>query len=158
MHLMISTSQENNLSEKAVVEIWAGTFGGKINIYHANNGRFSEQQFRSAIENSNQELTFCWFGSHHKNTIVEIKIQTLTLGDRTLILHAKRYWTDAITTMLWPYELKDFSDQLNELKVDDDVITPPMEKFAGTTLYITPKITTHGDVQFISLVQFYKAT
>ena len=73
MHLMISTSQENNLSEKAVFEIWAGTFGGKINIYHAKNGRFSEQQFRSAIENSNHKIKFCGVVSHHQNAIVKRK-------------------------------------------------------------------------------------
>ena len=40
--------------------------------------------------------------------------------------------------MLWPYALKDFAEQLNLLKVDDDRITL-MENFAGTTRYITLK-------------------
>ena len=40
--------------------------------------------------------------------------------------------------MLWLYELKYFAEQLNELKVDDDGITP-MESFAGTTTDITTK-------------------
>ena len=40
VHLMISTSQEYNLSVKAAFEIWAFTFGVKIYIYHADNGRF----------------------------------------------------------------------------------------------------------------------
>ena len=45
-----------------------------------------------------------------------------------MLLHAKRYWIDTINTILWPYELKGFSEKLNGLKVDDDGITP-MVKF-----------------------------
>ena len=69
-------------------------------IYHADNGRFSGQPFRSAIEYSNQTITFCGVRSHHQNAIVESKIQILTLGSITLILHVKRYWLEAITKML----------------------------------------------------------
>ena len=35
VHLMISAGQEETLSIKAAIEIWAATFGVKINIYHA---------------------------------------------------------------------------------------------------------------------------
>ena len=74
-----------------------------------------------------------------------------------MILHAKIYWPEAITTMLYPYSLKEFSEQLNELKVGDDGITP-MEHFAGTTIYITPKIITYVAVQFMYRVKYFKAT
>ena len=40
--------------------------------------------------------------------------------------------------MLWTYELKDFTERLNVLKVDDDGITP-MEKFSSTTTDISLK-------------------
>ena len=53
-----------------------------------------------------------------------------------MLLHAKIYCPEAITKMLCPYALKAFAEQLNVLKVDDDGITP-MEKFSGTTTYIT---------------------
>ena len=55
-----------------------------------------------------------------------------------MLPHVKIYFPEAITTMLWAYALKDFSEKLNVLKVDDDGITP-MEKFAGTTTDITIK-------------------
>ena len=61
-------------------------------------------------------------GYHHKNSIFERNIQTLKLGYITLILHAGIYWLEEITTMLCPYALNDFSQQLNELKVDNDGI------------------------------------
>ena len=66
------------------------------------------------------------------------KVQTLTLGTRTLILHEKIYSPEAITKMLWTHSLKCFVEKLNVLKVDDNGINP-MEKFAGTTTYITLK-------------------
>ena len=49
-----------------------------------------------------------------------------------MLLHAKRYFLEAITTILWTHSLKAFIEQLNVIKVDDDGITP-MEKFAVTT-------------------------
>ena len=55
-----------------------------------------------------------------------------------MILHAKIYWPDLITTMIWPYVLKSFSEKLNALKVNDYEITP-MEKFTGITIDITLK-------------------
>ena len=54
--------------------------------------------------------------------------------------------------MLWPYALKEFSEELNKIKVDNDGITP-MEKFSVTTKYITSKTTTHGAVQFMSCMK-----
>ena len=44
-----STSQEYNLSGKEASEIWAATFGVKINRYNAENGIFAEQLSRSEI-------------------------------------------------------------------------------------------------------------
>ena len=84
LHLMRITSQEENLAVKSAFERWANTFGVKIKIYHAENGRFSKQAFRSEIEDTNQNINFCGVGSHHQNTIVEIKILTLTLGPRKI--------------------------------------------------------------------------
>ena len=69
----------------------------------------------------------------------------------------KGYFLEAIATIIWSYVLKDFSEQLNELKVDVYGITT-MEKFAGTTTDITLKITTPGAVQFMSCMQYYKST
>ena len=73
-----------------------------------------------------------------------------------MLLNAKTYCPEAITTILWPYELKAFGEQLNVLKLDDNGITP-MENFSVTTTDITIKITTHGYVQFMSWIKYSKA-
>ena len=106
---MRNTSQEDNLSVKVAFEIWDTTFGVKFKRYHTDNGIFSKQPFRSAIEDTNHTITFCEVGSHHKNAIVERITQTLKLGAITLIIHAKIYWPETITTMLCPHEMKDFA-------------------------------------------------
>ena len=64
-------------------------------------------------------------------------IKKFTLGSRTLIIHAEIYWPEKINTMLCTYALKEFSEQFNEITVDDDKINP-MEKISIKTTYITP--------------------
>ena len=59
--------------------------------------------------------------------------------------------------MLWPYVLRFFVEKLNKLKVYGDVATL-IENFSGTKIDITLKITTHGSIQFMSWMQYYKAT
>ena len=76
---MISISQEYKLAGKSAFEIWADIFGIKTKIYHADNGRFSEQPFKSEIEYSNQTIKLYGVGYHHQNTIIKRKIETLTL-------------------------------------------------------------------------------
>ena len=58
--------------------------------------------------------------------------------------------------MLCPHALKAFAEKFNVIKVGDDGITP-VENFAGTTTDITLKISTHGDVQFMSWIKKFKA-
>ena len=49
---------------------------------------------------------------------------------------SKRYLPETITTMLCPYSLNYFAEQLDEIKVGYGGITP-MEKFSGTKRDIT---------------------
>ena len=138
VNLMISTSKEEILAVKSVFERQASTFGVRIHIYHSYYGIFYEQPFKSAIEYSNHTMKFCGVGSDHKNTIFYRKIRTLTLGYIILLIHEKIYFPEAITTRLWTYSLKSFSEQLNKIKVGDDGVTL-MEEFACTQKYITLK-------------------
>ena len=73
-----------------------------------------------------------------------------------MLLYAKIYPTASITTILLSYSLKAFSEKFNVLKVDYDRV-PPMERFSVTTIDITIKIATHGDVQFMYWMQYFKA-
>ena len=72
-----------------------------------------------------------------KIPLLKGNFRTLTLEDRTLLLHAI-FFLEAKATMLWPYTLNAFAEQFNEVKVDDYDITP-IEKFAGTPTHISHK-------------------
>ena len=91
MHQIIITSQDETLPIKDAHKIWAAIFGVKIQICHAENGIFSQQPFISEIEYPNPTMTFCGVVLHHQNTIVERKIQNITIGDRTLLRRTKIY-------------------------------------------------------------------
>ena len=45
--------------------------------------------FLDTVEDTNQDITFFAVGSHHQNGIAESHIEILTLGERTLLLHAR---------------------------------------------------------------------
>ena len=94
VQIMRSTTQEGNVLLKLAFETWAATFGVKINRYYEYNSIFSEQHFRSTIEESNRKIKFCGVGSNYQNAIAEIKNQILFVGDITLLMHAKIYWTE----------------------------------------------------------------
>jgi hypothetical protein len=69
--------------------------------------------FKKALKDANQKITYCAVGAHHQNGIVERRIKELTLISRTLLLHAKQHWPYYITTMLWPFALKEAAFRLN---------------------------------------------
>jgi hypothetical protein len=72
-------------------------------------------------------------GSHHQNGIAEQKINDITLGGRTLLLHAKRMLPEHISTILWPFAVKCYEDRMNNLTFRDDGCTP-FETLAGLDL------------------------
>ena len=67
------TIQDVNLAGKSPFEIWADKFGVKIKWYHADNGIFPKQYFRSEIEDSKQTITFYAVGYNHQNEMFEWK-------------------------------------------------------------------------------------
>ena len=75
VHLTRSTIQEETISVKTSFERFSATFGVKINRYHTYNGIFSEKPLGSAIEDSNQTITFCGVGYHHKNPLLKEKLK-----------------------------------------------------------------------------------
>ena len=111
---------DETLLAKTSFERHAQDGGVPIKAYRADNGRFADQGFKDAIHASSQQITYCAVGAHHQNGIVEQKIKDLTSIARTLLLHAIRHWPGYITTMLWPFALKEASYRLNRYSVDQD--------------------------------------
>jgi hypothetical protein len=115
--LMRDLTLDETLLAKASFKRHANEGGVTIDSYRADNGRFADSGFQQAIKDCNQKITYCTVGAHHQNGIVERRIKELTLISRTLLLHAKRHWPDYITTMMWPFALKEAAYRLNRLSL-----------------------------------------
>ena len=125
--LMKTTSQAETLDAKLATEKFFKDHGHNIERWHADNGRYAEVDFKQAVKDLEQSIKYCGVGAHHQNGIAEAAIKRLTLRARTLLLHAKRFWPEAITTMLWPYALLAACDAHNNWSVDKDGKTPMMK-------------------------------
>ena len=112
---MTAFTTEETLEAKAAYEAYMNTHGHEVKCYRADNGRFTDNDFVASIKEANQTLTLCGVGAHHQNGIAEARIKILSLGCRTLLLHAKRHWKEATTTMLWPFAFKEIISRENEL-------------------------------------------
>ena len=128
--LQRSTTQDETLNSKVAFEKMAHSHGVKIKGYHADNGRFAEAAFRDDCTACDQTISFCAVGAHHQNGIAEAGIKRFTLSARTSLLHAKRMWPEAITTMLWPFALQHSVEVFNTFHFDSDGKSPFM-KFSG---------------------------
>jgi hypothetical protein len=129
-YLMHNLSLNETLLAKHAYERFLSSIGVTAKAYHADNGQFADQGFWDDCNVNNQVITFCGVGSHHQNGIAEQKIKELTLGARTLLLHAKRMLPEYISTIRWPFALKHTEDRLNHLVHRSDGWTP-YETLAG---------------------------
>ena len=124
VYLMKDLTLSETLLAKHAYERFLASLGVKSKAYHADNDRFADKGFRDDCTSSNQTITFCGVGSHHQNGIAERKIKDITLGGRTLLLHAKRMFPEYISTILWPFAVKCYEDRLNNLVHRADGRTP----------------------------------
>ncbi len=105
--LMRNLTLDETLLAKTSFERHANEGGVNIESYCADNGRFANSGFQQAGQDCDQKITYCAVGAHHQNRIVERRIKEFTLISQTLLLHAKRHWPDYVTTMMWPFALKE---------------------------------------------------
>ena len=130
-HLMTACNLEETIAAKRAFEKHASTYGVSIKHYHADNGHFACQGFRDEVSFSGQRISFCGVGAHHQNGVVENQIGLLTCWARTSLLHAKRYWPEMISTILWPYALKSACQRYNELHFNKNGLSPE-QRFSGS--------------------------
>jgi transposase InsO family protein len=113
VHHHLSMSSEETVRAKESFERHAKSYGVNIKHYHADNERFKDKAFMKTVEDSGQTISFSGVGAHHQNGISEKRIGDLQRRATTLLLHAQRRWSDAITTYLWPYALRAANDSRN---------------------------------------------
>ena len=106
VHLQKTTNAEETLAAKKAFERYASRMGVKVLEYQADNGRFAEADFVSDAQKLGQSLKYCGVNAHFQNAVAERRIRLLQDQARTMLLHAKHRWRDAIETSLWPYALR----------------------------------------------------
>ena len=137
VHLHTSATTEETIAGKVAFEKIANSYGVRIKSYCADNGHFADKGFKDDFSQCNQSITFGGVESHHQNGIIERFIQTLTEGSRINLLHAKRYWPETISAILWPFALKNIETRLNELGLGSD-LQAPLKRFSNQKLKIDP--------------------
>jgi hypothetical protein len=136
IHMQTSTNATETLAAKHAFEFYAASFNVSIRRYHGDNGRFSENIFTADCERQGQRLSFCGVNAHFQNGIAERKIRDLQDRTRTMIVHAKHHWPDAITSNLWPYALRLANEGSRCVPVFEG--QTPLQLFTGQESQVSP--------------------
>ena len=107
VHLQKTATAEETIEAKTAFEQYAKSNSITVQAYHADNGIFRANLWRQACSSSGQALSFAGVNAHHQNGIAERRIRTLQDSTRTMLMHSKHRWNDAIDTHLWPFALKE---------------------------------------------------
>ena len=97
VHAQKSTSAHETLEAKHAFERFARSHGVQVKHYHADNGRFAEKLFTNDVAEKGQTILFCGVNAHHQNGVAEKRIRDLSDTARTMLIHANRFWPDAIS-------------------------------------------------------------
>jgi hypothetical protein len=81
-----------------------------IKHYHADNGHFAEYTFMNHCAERHQTISFAGVNAHFQNALTKKRIRDLQDSARTMLVHAKHRWPQAISTHLWPYALRMAND------------------------------------------------
>lgn len=109
VHLHERNTATEILDAKLQFERLASSYNVRIQHYHCDNGVFADNNFKQSCLTSRQTFSFCGSNAHHQNGIVERRIRDLRNSAQSMLLMAKHNWPDAITTHLWSFALKYFS-------------------------------------------------
>ena len=101
-----STDAQNTLLAKEAFELFSRNVGVRLLHYHGDNGRFAETLFLAHARNLGQRVAHCGVNAHFQNGIAERRIRDVQDRGRTMLVHAKHHWPDAIETCMWPYAIR----------------------------------------------------
>jgi hypothetical protein len=138
VHNQLSTGAKHTIKAKRAFERYAKAHGISIMHYHANNWIYASKDFMNEVIRCQQSITFCVVNAHHQNGRAEKKICDLQESARTMILHAKQRWPDAISANLWPFAIRMANKAINSAPIRDQEASPILELFSKVP--IAPRI------------------
>jgi hypothetical protein len=118
--LQVNNSSVKTVAAKRAFKTLAAKHGVKIQHYHCNNDRFSDNAFKQACHEQRQQLTFCGVNAPFQNGIAERSICDLLESARKQLLHAHAYCLQAVHFALWSYALRNATLLHNSLPVLED--------------------------------------
>ncbi len=74
VHLQINNLLVETVAAKRAFKTFAAEHAIKIQHYHCDNGRFSDNAFKQAYHKQSQKLTFCGMNAHFQNGITKRSI------------------------------------------------------------------------------------
>jgi hypothetical protein len=130
VHLQQNSSGGETVRAKRAFESYAERFGVKVKRYHADSGRFVENDFMSSIQANNQEIMICGVNAHFQNGIAERMIRHLQEQARAMLIHATSRWPAVINVYLWPYAVRYAAEiHNNTILLQNELGNTPSEIF-----------------------------
>ena len=133
VHLQCDMTNKSTLEAKHAFETYAERSGVKVKHYHCDNGRFADNAFKNDVRDKMQSISYCGVNAHFQNGIAEKRIRDIQESARTMLIHGKTKWPDAVNINLWPYALREASVVINEVP-DDESMSCKLERFSGVTV------------------------
>jgi hypothetical protein len=101
-----STSAEETICGKLLVEREARDANVKIKKYHLDNGVFSSKEFKDHCTKLGQDLTFSGVGAKFQNGVAERSIGTVSNMARANMVHALLHWPGQNFIDMWPLAMQ----------------------------------------------------
>eukprot|EP00956_Cyclotella_meneghiniana_P016313 scaffold25755_cov49-Cyclotella_meneghiniana.AAC.1 len=102
----VSTSAQETIRSKMLLEREARDVGVSIKKYHTDNGVFSSKEFRSHCDELNQKLSFSGVGAKFQNGVAERGIQTVSSMAKADMFHAMLHWPGRKFIDMWPLAMQ----------------------------------------------------
>ena len=131
VHVHYTTDAKDAIEAKKCFEEYAQAHGVTVRHYHADNGIFNSKEFRAAVRESQQTISFCGVGAHHQSGVAEHRIRELSELARTQLLHAMNHNPKAVTPALWPCASRHASYLYNLFPRGNKVLSP-LELFSSS--------------------------
>ena len=129
---VVNFTASEAIRAKRVFERDLASMGVTVLTYHSDQGVFTASQFQDELLKRNQVLSYSGTGAQHQNAVAERAIGVIVATARTMMLHAKLRWPDAVKTNLWPMAMKHAQHLWNHIPRENNVC--PMDLITRSTV------------------------
>ena len=100
IYFMTAVTCKETLNTKECFEHFCHQHDVFVEHYHCDNGHFGDKAFIDDVAKKGQTISYCAAYANFQNEKVEKSIQDVQNVARTMSLHAKARWPDAVHLLL----------------------------------------------------------